>query len=140
MSFPLSLVSYILRNANIRKIFKKLGPEDIIASNIANYLRAQTVQGKLKAVWTKIPNEVADAKHPVFGKKMSWLGKMSGAPDYVVVGASCGLWIEVKIPKGKLSPDQETFMSWCDVWKCPHYRVQSLEEVEVILKEHQLLS
>jgi hypothetical protein len=82
---------------------------------------------------------VADRRHPVFGKKMSWLGKMAGAADYVIIGEKGGVWIEVKSSKGKLSPDQQFFKDWCGSVKCPYYCVTSQDEVEGILKEHDLM-
>lgn len=105
----------------------QLKPEQALSIAVGNLLRDLALTGKLRATFTKIPNE---------GKR-SWrmgclfkaMGMITGALDWVFVWEGGGGWIELKIGKRKESPTQEWFMAWCKLNNVNHAVCRSPEEV-----------
>ena len=114
------------------KTFKgKVGKEDRLSIEVANYLRAATLQGLLKATWTHIPHEVGGggklaAIRMALAKAM---GLIKGSADFVFVWPSGGGWIELKTDEGHLSPEQKDFRLWCEDTGTRYVVCRSLEEV-----------
>lgn len=114
------------------KPFKgRAGEEDRLAMEVANYLRAATLNGMLKATWTHIPHEVGGggrlaAIRMALAKAM---GLIKGSADYVFVWPQGGAWIELKAKSGSLSPEQRDFQLWCETTGVRHAVCKSLEQV-----------
>jgi hypothetical protein len=113
------------------------GPEEILAMEVANFLRAATLDGRLLGVWTSISNEVGfiSGKHRNSGHaqmkyaKAIAMGMIVGAPDYVFVWPGGGGFIELKSKTGSLSPAQKDFASWCVANGVNHAVSKSLDQV-----------
>ena len=58
-----------------------------------------------------------------------------GLPDIWASRKSRSMWIEVKLPKGKLSPDQEQFRDECLRQGVEWHEARSVDDVMKILKE-----
>lgn len=119
----------------------KTGPEDQLAIEVANFLRAATLERRLLCTWTHIPHEVGG------GAKMARvryslakaMGLITGSGDYVFVGQCGGGWIELKSKTGSLTPQQKDFREWCSGTGVNHAVCRSLEEVVHHLKSWELL-
>ncbi|WP_432475296.1 hypothetical protein ACRRRS_21885 (plasmid) [Brucella anthropi] len=120
----------------------KLGPEDRSAIDFANRLRVWTLEGKLKAVWTHVPNEIAggtpNAKIRYAVSKA--LGQISGASDYVFMWATGGAAIEFKAGRNVQQENQLHFETWCKANGVPYFLVYSADEGEAKLRELGVLS
>lgn len=114
----------------------KLGPEDHITIEFATRLRVWSIERRLRAVWTHIPNEVAggtkNAKIRYAIAKA--LGMIPGASDFVFLWAKGSAAIEIKAPKGRQSDNQTDFQTWCDIEGVPYFLAYSADEAETILR------
>jgi len=116
------------------KNFKGHGPEDKITMDIVNFLVGGSIDGELKFVWFHPANEISRADNPIYGQYLKKLGKIKGAPDFVFVWSGGGGFIEVKSPKGRMSPSQEIFQRWCITFGIPYEVVRSLDEAKKVLQ------
>ncbi len=132
------LLKYFLSAANYHLPFR--GKEDYICYQFANYLRSESIEGKLKCIWFHVANEIANNKNPVFGKKLKALGKIAGVADYVFLKDTGSFCIEVKEPKGKQSDNQKMFQKWCASHGVPYKMIYSSEEGIEALKEWGLIN
>lgn len=125
-----SLKSFRTRAKN-RNPFKG---EAALSCQVANYLVAKTVEGKCRAVWTKIDNETSSSSW-TYGIMMRAMGKNTGVADFYIGGKWGTLWLELKDdPKKKLSEGQKFFKKWCEQTEGVHYKMcVSLDEVKELL-------
>jgi hypothetical protein len=116
----IELLSIIMRLMDHRPFRGRTGEEDNLAIAVANYLRAATLEGRLRATWTCIPHEVG-AVRPGSKEfnvaqtryaKAKAMGLITGSADYVFVWQGGGGWIELKAPTGSLKPQQRDFRDW----------------------------
>lgn len=137
MGFNRMTIAKLLRLLDYPAFTGKLrGPEDALAIEVANYLRAASLEGKLKATWTKIQPEVGWSENPTErGRaktrmaKAKAMGQITGTPDFVIVGETVGGWIELKAKGGSLSDAQKDFSEWCQWINCRHSVCRSLDDV-----------
>ncbi|EEQ92750.1 Hypothetical protein OINT_3000038 (plasmid) [Brucella intermedia LMG 3301] len=120
----------------------KLGPEDRITIELANRLRAWTIEQRLRAVWTHIPNEVGggtkNAKIRYAIAKA--LGMIPGASDFIFMWGAGAAAIEIKAPDGRQSANQSDFQKWCEAENVPYHIAKSADEAEKILRDLGVLS
>lgn len=139
MSTPAFLVSLMHRPplGNV-----KLGPEDRVAVEFANRLRAWTLEGRLKAIWSHIGNEIAGGvKNAAIRYAIAKaLGFISGFPDFVFAWKEGAGVIEFKAPKGTMSQNQKNFRSWCELIGIPYVVARSADEGEATLRAWGVLS
>jgi len=115
----------------------KLGPEDLIAIEFANRLRAWTLEGKLTAVWSHVSNELAGGtKNARIRYSIAKaLGMITGFADYVILWDSGSAAIEAKSKTGMQTAGQSDFEEWCRARGVPYYLIRSADEGEAILKQ-----
>ena len=135
-SFKLDLFKLLIP---AHKLGVKLKSEDQLCVEFANYLRELSLEKNFPYVWFHVPNQFA-INRPIFGLKQSWMGRIAGIPDYVFLGRNCFV-MEFKASKGRLSPNQQIVLQWCDYVDVPHYVVKSMEEAKQIIgKEWEKLN
>ena len=62
------------------------------------------------------------------------IGSFKGIPDRIMHLNGKVVYLEIKKPKGKLSPGQVEFKAQCERDNVPYFVVTSLEEVQEILE------
>lgn len=118
---------------------KAPGPETEMCIRFANDLRAMTLEGKLKGVWTHIPNEIGWGKNKsnqlvyAIAKNM---GMIPGSPDYMFIRPGHGLILEAKAPKGQLNPQQKNYREWAASAGVDYHIFKSVEEGKALLKQY----
>ena len=111
----------------------KLKEEDTECLILVNWLRAETLEGRLPFIWHKIPNEFDGRKNPVFGAKMELLGRVKGAPDDVFLSKGMSFYIEMKSKKGRTSDTQKLFSRWCGDKEVPYFVCKSgMQAIELV--------
>lgn len=111
----------------------KLYEEEALCIKFAQYLRELTLQHDFPFVWFHVPNQFATAR-PIFGLKLSWMGRIAGIPDYVFLGKK-SFAIEFKSSKGKLSPAQKIVQQWFVHNHIDFYIVNSFESAQQIIEK-----
>ncbi len=110
-------------------------PEERLQYEVANMLRAASLDGTLRAVWTHPANEGISRKQ--FGVKLKALGRLSGAPDLWFVWTGGGGMIELKVgPKirpSSLTDNQKDVQQWAVERGVNHAVCTSAEEVWRVL-------
>lgn len=104
--------------------------EHIIQCGIARFLNCALPDD---CIWYAIPN--GGARDAVTGKKLKDEGVKAGAPDIVLVSRGQPIGLEVKTPKGRLSPEQKSFHEAAKSAGMPCLVVRSIEDVERVLVE-----
>lgn len=122
---------------------KKVGPEDAMCIDFASRLRVLTVENRLKAVWTHIPNEIGwrqqkKASQIIYALAKA-MGMIVGASDYVFLWKGGCLAMEAKDQKGVQSPEQGDFEKWCHDRDVPYRIFRTADEGISILHEHNLI-
>lgn len=130
---------WLFQLLNFKHINIKISPEDKISYAFRTFLTEQTLKGNLKCSWTKIANENADNKHPLFGQKMKMLGKIKGAPDFIFLGKNFGGAIEIKEPGQKQTKEQKWFEDWLYMYEGNYKVIYSVEEGHKTLKDWGVL-
>lgn len=113
---------------------KGLKGESALCVEIANFLRAETVEDNLPFVWCHIPNQFSGTKQKLFGAILSWMGRIKGMPDYVFLGKKQCFCVEVKIDMGRLGQEQTIMKNWCESVGVPYYICRSLNDFKHIIK------
>lgn len=114
----------------------KLGPEDREAYAFANALRVETLEGRLRAIWTHPANELAGMttgtgkyrRVPVAVAIARALGLIAGASDYLFLWERGSLAMEFKSAKGRLNDAQTDFRRWCEMVGVPFHIVRSVDQ------------
>jgi hypothetical protein len=141
----------LMAHANLSSGFR-LGEEDRIAYGFANSLRAATLDGRLRAVWTHPANELGGmivrrktaegfrAVVPPLVALARALGLITGASDYLFLwgGGCCA--IEFKSAKGGLRLGQRDFRDWCAANGVPFHIARSEADGLAILRGHGVLA
>lgn len=143
----MALAKILLDLFDFRPFRGRTGPEDDIAIEVANMLKAAALEGKLSAVWTCIPHEVGATSKGKQGfnlaqaryAKAKAMGLITGSADYVFVWPDGGGWIELKTKTGSLSPAQRLFRDWCVGAGVKHAVCRSCGDVSKILFEWGVL-
>ncbi len=110
-------------------------PEEILTHNIAVYLKNMATTG-FSLVWFHVPNE--NFTHIAYSIKMNGMGRISGAPDFVIISKKNNLLIEVKAPdeKAKQSKNQKLFQEWCEKTEVNYFVVKSVKEVQHLVAKY----
>ena len=89
-------------------------PEDkICVEFFSDYVKALR-DGDCNALIAHITNEFSGDKRPVWGMLKSAMGRVKGAPDYIVTWQGGSGFIEVKAEDGRMSPEQVAFAAACE--------------------------
>jgi hypothetical protein len=111
---PLSILMRITKRMDLGKL--RLKPEEVLAVAFADALRAATLDGTLRAVWTHPANEIAGRRSGlsmiryVIAKRM---GLIDGAADYLLLWADGSGALEAKVGSNGQQPNQLDFEWWC---------------------------
>jgi hypothetical protein len=112
--------------------FRLTKPEDLFAYAVANMLRQESASGRLRAIWTHVPNEVGVDTTAAGAKSASLryvtaraLGLVPGCPDYLFLGRDKSVAVELKAKTGRLNPNQKEFAEWCRWLGVPHHVVKA---------------
>lgn len=90
-------------------------------------LRNMSLDGK-ELVWFHVPNESNGGAR--FGMNLNSIGRIAGAPDYVLITKDKTILMEIKTKKGRLSENQKMFSKWCETCGVKYRIVWSFEEFE----------
>lgn len=130
-----------LRNDDVRiGLMSKIGskcpntPEGILSHKIAVLLKNKTLDGD-PIVWFHVPNE-AGKSGVRYGMALNSMGRIAGAPDYVITTPKGTLFMEVKAENGNLSEKQKAFKAWCDIVGTRYIEVKDVETVEDLVNEY----
>ena len=127
--------SFIPKYIGRRRVVIK--PEQQLCINISDELRRFPVSGKLKAVWTHVPNEGNRSR--LNGAILKAMGMIPGYADYVFCWDNGSGTIEIKADKGKPTELQKLFARWCDDSGVKYALCRSVEEVMDSLKSWGVL-
>jgi hypothetical protein len=105
----------------------RVKPEEQLCIGIADMLRQASLQNRLKAIWSHVPNE--GKRHVLVALVMKAMGMLPGTPDYFFIWADGGGVIEIKVGKGRMSDNQKDYKTWCYVLGVKHAVCRSLGEV-----------
>lgn len=111
----------------------RCGPEDRVCLEFTANLRAATIEGRLRAVWTHPANELA-TKGPKAALARA-LGLITGTADYLFLWEGGCAALEAKAPGAYPSPIQRDFRDWCRINGVPWFVFRSAEEGEEILRD-----
>lgn len=114
--------------------------EQRIQLEVVQKVKDLSVLGRLKAVWFHPANEILPSETGIgFGILLKMMGKIPGVSDLVFGWGGGMRCLEVKGPKGVLSPPQKMFKKWCEEFEIPYRVARSWKEAEAILKEWGIL-
>lgn len=108
--------------------------EGILSHRIAVLLKNKTLEG-LPIVWFHVPNEAGNSGVR-YGMALNSMGRIAGAPDYVITTPKGTLFMEVKADNGKLSDKQKAFKEWCGIAGARYIEVNDVETVEEIVNDY----
>lgn len=133
---------FMVRLMSVRplKLRKSPGPETVLCESFSNWLRAETLEGRIRGVWTHVPNEIGYLSNSKSAQLVyaiaKAMGMIVGSPDYVFLAADRSVALEAKSKDGKQNPSQKDFESWCGEEKIPYHVFKTLDEAKTLLKEH----
>lgn len=105
-----------------------------MAIQFANRLRDYALTGRLRAVWTHVPNELAGASRATVPAAIARAaGLISGTADYLFLWGGGSLALEAKSATGRQSPGQRDFADWCAAHGVPYHVFRTVEDGEAIL-------
>lgn len=129
-AFLIRLMQYTSLSRRLR-----LGPEDFMAVQFANALRVHVLEGRLRAIWTHVPNELAGAARATPAAAIARAaGLITGASDYLFLWDGGSGVLEAKSKTGSLSPSQKDWRDWCAANNVRHAVFRSVEEGEAQLR------
>lgn len=133
MSTPMFLVRLMSYTGLSRRL--RLGPEDEMAVRFANALRGHVLDGRLRGVWTHVPNELAGASRATPSAAIARAaGMIQGASDYLFCWADGSGVLEAKSATGSLSPPQKDWKAWCEAQGVRHAVFRTVEQGEDVLR------
>lgn len=119
----------------------RLGPEDMMAVQFANALRVHVLEGRLRGVWSHVPNELAGAARATPAAAIARAaGLITGASDYLFCWADGSGVLEAKSATGSLSPAQKDWRSWCEAQGVRHAVFRTVEQGEDVLRTWGVLA
>ncbi|MAR57101.1 MAG: hypothetical protein CMM93_07960 [Rickettsiales bacterium] len=120
-----------------RGCYSGLKGEQMLSASVASALRQWSLDGRLNAVFTKVPNE--GKRSPRYAGWLKAMGLIPGASDFVFTWGTGGGWIELKVDNKPLQPNQETFFAWAERTGCHTAQCNSVHGVETALREWGVL-
>jgi hypothetical protein len=109
----------------------RLYPEESLQRTIVQHLTLRAASG---VVWYHCPNGVSSSART--GARMKAMGIVAGVSDMVFLlpsGLSC--FMEVKAPKGRLTPEQKVFRDRVEANGAQWAMVRTIDEALLKLKE-----
>jgi len=106
-------------------------PEQTLHFAVAAYLT--TVLDPSKSFWTTIGHGGGGR---VRGSMLKHMGMKAGVADVLICWPHCVLWIELKAPRGKISPEQVAFGQRVGSLGHLYHICRSLDEVAAVLEHH----
>ncbi len=105
-------------------------PEDRIQAAIVDFVRTVAPQVRIHA----IPNGGLRAKREA--AKLKWTGVVAGVPDLAItIPGGLVAYIEVKAPRGSLSPEQREWRDWLNASRVPFALCRSIEDARAFLTD-----
>lgn len=121
---------------------KKPKPEQAICTEFANRLRALELDGKLRCVWTHVPNEIGWNPNKVaqtLYAAAKAMGMIVGTADYLFLANDGSVALEAKSATGSQHEGQKDFQKWCEEKGVPYHVFRSAEEGIELLKQHGMI-
>jgi len=94
-------------------------------------------RGLIKVSESMLKSQVKDylAYHGIYSFPITQgLGSYRGAPDRIMHYQDRVHYLEIKLPKGKMSDYQLAFQEQCRLDSIPYYVIKSVEDLEEVLK------
>lgn len=128
-----SLITRIRRLMDHRALSSRLRikPEERLAIDFANALRALTIEGRLRCVWTHPANEVAGQQSGLAQIRYAIakaMGLIDGTPDYLFLSRTGSAALEAKVGSNGQQPNQIDFERWCASVGVEYATFRSVEE------------
>lgn len=114
-----------------------LEPEQRLTIECADYLRALTIEGKLKAIWCHCPNE--GKRHKIVGQIMRRMGMLPGSPDFWFAWKDGSGVMELKVKPNPMQPSQKNYVAWAGDRGVHHAVIYSLEQFKATLQDWGLV-
>jgi hypothetical protein len=117
--------------------------EEALAIAFANALRALTIEGRLRCVWTHPANEVAGQqtnKAQIRYAIAKAMGLIDGTADYLFLWSDGSGALEAKVGSNGQQPNQIDFEQWCLAKKVKYSTFTSVEEGIAILESWNVIS
>lgn len=126
----------------------RLGPEEQECLIFANELRQLSIEGRLRAVWTHVPNEIGGSSKDKRSRNLAGIrytiaksmGMVPGAADYMFLACDGSYCLEMKSASGKQQPNQKKFQKWCEHCDVPYALAYSAREAIEQLRAWNLIS
>ena len=139
MKTPAFLVRLMQYTSLSRRL--RLGPEDFMAVQFAKALRVHVLEGRLRAVFCHVPNELAGSARATPAAAIARAaGLISGASDYLFLWDDGSGVLEAKSKTGSLSPSQKDWREWCQLHGVRHAVFRSVDEGEAQLRSWGVLA
>lgn len=134
---------YLARLMAYARLSKRLriGPEDDIAIRFADQLRLATLEGRLRAVWNHVPNElIGYTRKSAVNAVARAAGVIPGSADYWFAWSDGSALLEAKSATGRQSDNQMDVEQWCVRNGVPYHVFRTPEEGLSILRGLGVLS
>jgi len=121
---------HLYRLMAIPRLSVLLKAENRLSYDVANMMRAATLDGTYRGVWTHPANEGKRSR--LIGALLKAIGLIPGSPDFWFVWPGGGGLIELKVPPirpSSLSPSQRDFKDWCAMLGVNHAVCTTPDEV-----------
>lgn len=118
---------------------KKQKPEQEICIDFANAVRALVLDGRLRGIWTHVPNEIGWSNNKIaqtIYAVAKAMGMIVGTSDYLFLAPHGGLALEAKSKTGFQQENQKDFQKWCDDESVPYEIFRSAEEGIALLQKY----
>ncbi len=120
----------------------KIKPEERLAIDFATALRAFTIEGKLRCVWTHPANEIAGHQGRLAQMRYALakaMGLIPGTADYLFLWKDGAGVLEAKVGKNGQQPNQIDYEAWCMEMGVPYRIFTTVDEGVAILREWGVL-
>lgn len=118
----------------------KAGGENQECIDMFAQLRELIRRDFFDGICVHIPNEFSGKRNSRYGMIQRCMGKISGAPDYVLINRDGAIFIEMKIKGGKQSKNQKAFQTWCRINRVIYEVCYSKEEAWHVMQRYGFLS
>lgn len=116
----------------------RIKPEEKLAIEFANALRAATMEQRLQCVWTHPANEVAGRQNKLAQIRYAIakaMGLIDGTADYLFLWGTGSGALEAKVGKNGQQDNQIDFEIWCTKMGVPYRTFTTVSEGLEILAE-----
>ena len=117
-------------------------PEQDLCIDFANRLRALELDGKLRCVWTHVPNEIGWNRNKVaqtIYAAAKAMGMIVGTADYLFLAENGSLALEAKSKAGSQHEGQKDFEKWCQEKNVPYALFRSADEGIELLRKNGMV-